>query len=174
MSHYTGAYEPFYGPNLTLLTCYTINREALLDRSEKVEVLRSVLRQVQKRVAFRLVAYVYLLNHAHFLLDWNGEQQSQLFMNMMTNEYEKEYQSLMGTPSRRSVWQRYPQLKTIHTLDDFVLYLDAIHYDPVRHSLANRPEEWPYSSYETWVERSVYKLGWGWAEPESLSGVGIG
>jgi len=43
----------------------------------------------------------------------------------------------------------------------------------VRHNLADRPEEWLQCSYEAWVERGIYKLGWGWQEPESIKLVSV-
>ncbi|MEZ4710565.1 MAG: hypothetical protein R3A44_25410 [Caldilineaceae bacterium] len=36
-------------------------------------------------------------------------------------------------------------------VDDFAAMLDYVHYNPVQHGLAQRPEEWLHSSYETWV-----------------------
>ena len=168
------AYEPFYIPKLTLLSGSTLNREVIFNRSETVEVMRSVLRKIQRRIPFRLVAYVYLRDRFHLLLDFSTAQQSQHFMKLLIDEFEVEYQSLMGEPRRIPVWHQRPEIKPVQSLEEFGGYLDAIHYEPVRRNKAKRPEEWPYSSYEIWVERGIYKLGWGWTEPESVRRIRLG
>jgi putative transposase len=53
-------------------------------------------------------------------------------------------------------------------MDAFAAVLDYIHYNPVYHGLVARPEEWPHSSYSVWVERKLYKLGWGWQMPQRI------
>ena len=77
---------------------------------------------------------------------------------------------MLGMPSLEPIWQRSYSMQRVHDADEFAVALDSIHYNPVHHSLVERPEEWPNSSYQAWVERGVYRLGWGWEEPDRLRG----
>jgi putative transposase len=38
---------------------------------------------------------------------------------------------------------------------------DYIHYNPVRHGLVGRADEWNYSSFGRFVEKGVYDRNWG-------------
>jgi putative transposase len=87
----------------------------------------------------------------------------------MMNRFEHDHSALMGMPRHSPLWRRSYQVHRVRGEQDFVNRLDYIHYNPVYHRLAERPEEWPYSSYETWVARGAYQLGWGWALPENLN-----
>ena len=74
----------------------------------------------------------------------------------------------MGSPAEMVVWEQRFTVEAVKEEIEFAQRMDTIHYDPVRHGLVTRPEEWVQSSYAAWVERGLYKLGWGWSEPERL------
>jgi putative transposase len=46
--------------------------------------------------------------------------------------------------------------------------MDYIHYNPVKHGLVAKPEDWPHSSYLDCVHRGLYEIAWGWKETESI------
>lgn len=164
----TSLYKEFFQPNLVLLTCRTVNHEPVLGSSEMVHLLRSILRELKPIHPFRLAAYAFLPTHIHLLVGLDGETQPSQLIRELSSHYDSAYQSLMGNPHKMTVWQKQAEQRPINDVDTFAACLDAIHYDPVRHGLTTRPEEWPDTSYEAWVERSVYKLGWGWEEPQSI------
>lgn len=166
----TSLYKKFFTPNLTLLTCRTVGDEPVLGSPEMVRLVRSVLRDVRDMLSFRLAAYAFLPTHLHLLTGWENDGPPNRLLSEMSRRYDREYQQVMGNPQPMTVWQKRIQAQSIQDLQSFVGCLDAIHYDPVRHGLVKRPEEWPDTSYEDWVERSVYKLGWGWEEPDSIRG----
>lgn len=170
----TSSYQPFYTPNLTLLTCRTVNDEPVLGSPEMVHLLRTVLRELKESIHFSLAAYAFLPTHVHLLTSQAGGESSERIAKEMSSRYDREYQSLMGNPQPMTVWQKRVETQTLHDVETFATCLDAIHYDPVRHGLAQRPENWPDTSYEDWVERSLYRLGWGWTEPESIRKFHIG
>lgn len=169
----TSDYERFYTPNLTLLTCRTINNEPVLGSSEMVHLLRTILRELKQSHQFRLAAYAFLPTHIHLLTGQDGDSSLEQLIRELGIQYDHAYQELMGNPQPMTVWQKQAERRPIRDLEAFSSCLDAIHYDPVRHGLTKRPEEWPHTSYEDWVERSIYKLGWGWEEPESIQGFEI-
>ena len=44
---------------------------------------------------------------------------------------------------------------------DFAHHADYIHYNPVKHGLAESPRDWPYSSFQRHVQAGVYPANWG-------------
>jgi len=41
--------------------------------------------------------------------------------------------------------------------------MDYIHYNPVKHNLAVRVTDWPYSTFHRYVRKGVYSGNWGGA-----------
>ena len=163
-------YADYFVPGPTLLTCETVNRENVLDSDGKIRLLRTVLNNVRQRHAFRMIAYVFLRNQLHLLLaPGEGVTLDQIVHDMM-RRFEGDYAALLGMPQMARVWRRTYAAHKANDVDDFAAMLDYVHYSPVQNGLAQRPEEWLHSSYETWVERGLYELGWGWQEPESVKG----
>ena len=140
----------------------------MLDGPEKVHLLRTILRNVKAKYPYRMIAFAFLPNRMHLMLMPEGNCSLAELLKAVTGRYAQDYQSLLGLPKPMTVWARPEKPQSIDGIDAFAATLDAIHYEPVRMGLVDRPEEWPHTSYESWVERSVYKLGWGWEEPKSI------
>ena len=51
---------------------------------------------------------------------------------------------------------------------DLARHTDYIHYNPVKHGHVAAPDEWPWSTFQKYVERGVYDKGWGQSEPASI------
>ena len=161
-------YQPYYSPGLALVTCMAVNRESVLDSPEKIHLLRTVLRDVKERYAFRLIAFAFLPSRMHLMIATDGNGSRKRLLAEVSSRYAEDYQSLMGLPKPITVWSEPEKPRHIESVQEFAVTLDTIHYEPVRVGLVKRPEEWPHTSYESWVERSIYKLGWGWEEPKSI------
>jgi putative transposase len=67
-------------------------------------------------------------------------------------------------------WQKRFWDHVIRDEVDFQRHLDYIHYNPVKHGLVIKPEDWAHSSFSAWKERDAYPDGWGWSEPQSVVG----
>jgi len=70
-----------------------------------------------------------------------------------------------ATPGRarqqyRGVWQKRFYEHWIRDYRDFKLHLDYIHINPVKHGLAARPGDWPWSSFQRYVRRGEYDADW--------------
>lgn len=163
-------YERYFIPGCVYVTCATFGRQAIFESEPSMHLLRSVLGAVKGRWSFQTLGYVFLLEHAHLLIRPADNVTLDQIMYALFNTFEHDYREMMGIPSSAAIWQRAYHQTKVHDVDEFAAMLDYIHYNPVQHGLANRPEEWMHSSYGAWIERNVYKLGWGWEMPESLAG----
>jgi putative transposase len=73
--------------------------------------------------------------------------------------------------NERLVWQRRFWEHTIRDEDDWRRHVDYIHYNPVKHGLAKRPGDWPWSSFRKAVAKGWYDEAWGACEPEAIDGM---
>ncbi len=68
----------------------------------------------------------------------------------------------------RDVWQRRFWEHLIRDDEDLRRHVEYTHYNPVRHGLAPRPVDWPFSTFHRYVRRGVYEPTWGTVEPALL------
>lgn len=66
-------------------------------------------------------------------------------------------------------WQKRFWDHIIRDECDFERHLDYIHYNPVKHGLVTKPEDWPHTSFTSWQQKGVYPERWGWSLPQSLN-----
>ncbi|MEZ4708904.1 MAG: transposase [Caldilineaceae bacterium] len=95
-------YADYFTPNLTLLTCETVNRENVLDGDSKMRLLRAVLNEVRQQHRFRMIAFVFLRNHLHLLLAPDAGVTLDQIVHEMMRRFERDYASLLGMPQSYS------------------------------------------------------------------------
>ena len=61
----------------------------------------------------------------------------------------------------KGIWQRRYWEHTIRDDADLERHVDYIHYNPVKHRLAARVGNWPYSSFHRYVVRGILPADWG-------------
>jgi putative transposase len=166
----TAAYVPFFADGLTLVTCWTANGEAILKQRATAHLVLSVLAKLQREKRFELTAYVILPDHVHLLLHAAPGKGMASVVETFLHRYGRDYAQVMGIPEALEVWDQRRKVERLADVDAFAAALDMIHYDPVLHGQAERPEAWAFSSYEQWIDRELYKLGWGWRKPARLQG----
>lgn len=158
----------YFVPDCLLLTIETFGWEPLLADDAAAHALRMALSETWRRAPFDSMAYAILPDHAHLFLKPGARANADAIVRVLTGHFERDYRQMMGLPTSERLLQRSYQMRRAHDEETFARFLDDVHYDPVHHGLAQRPEEWRHSSYQHWVERGVYKLGWGWDMPERL------
>jgi putative transposase len=162
-------YADLFTPNLFFLTNHTVGGEAVLANEMIMRVLRSVLTAVQKQHRFRLVGYVFLPNHTHLLVAPAGRVVLDQVVAAVHQHFQADYQQIHGIPGDMLLWEKQYQAHRVTDVDGLAYRLDAIHYDPVHHRLVDKPELWPYSSYNGWLAQGLYPAAWGWSAPAHLA-----
>jgi len=150
-------------------TLVTYQRRPLFSLAANVEQLREAMRRVRSELPFDLVAAVILPDHLHVLMtlppgdaDYSGR------LGRIKAGFTRLLGELTDRPRNRSrlrhresdLWQRRFWEHTIRDDADLQRHFDYIHYNPVRHQLAQCPHAWPYSSFGNWVRRKVYEADW--------------
>lgn len=159
-----------YRSGTALVTLSTIDGEALVYDDTVTHAFLSRVMVATQQSHGRLLGYAILQNHAHLVVTPGPHHILDTLMESIAEGFAHDYQALMGMPTRPKMWNRRYRRWYAADIDELAILLDYVHYDPVQHGLARRPEEWRHSSYAYWIERKLYKLGWGWAPPASILG----
>jgi putative transposase len=59
-----------------------------------------------------------------------------------------------------ALWQRRFWEHTIRNEIDFERHVNYVHFNPVKHKLASRVRDWPYSSFHVHVRRGLKAADW--------------
>ena len=93
-----------------------------------------------------------------------------LIKTYVTKKYRHElgvHQGISQSLQKRregNLWQRRYWEHPIRNEEDFATHCDYIHYNPVRHRLCERPQEWEYSSIHRFIAEGIYPSNWGQKE----------
>ncbi len=121
---------------------------------------------------FHIDAIVVLPDHLHCIwrlpsgdADFSGRWRE--IKKAVSREVERRTNHHNGRP----VWQRRFWEHLIRDEEDWRRHVEYIHYNPVKHGLARRPADWPWSSFARAVARGWHEVGWGASEPEAIVGM---
>ncbi len=152
------------------VTVETIGRESIIIGSMITHLLRTVLTDVKQAHHFNTLGFVLLPDHVHLLIYPDTHVTLDAIVQRLASQFEHEYAQLMGQPKAEPIWQRSYPARRMRDEADLARHLDWVHYNPVYHQHVKKPEEWPYSSYQVWLERGLYTAEWGGSLPESIVG----
>jgi len=133
-----------------------------------VELLRSTLRTVRELRPFTMLAYVFLPDHFHIIIQPTGESNFSQIMHSLKPNFTKAYKELIGRTESLKFWQKRFWDHVIRDERDLENHLHYIHYNPVKHGFVADPRNWPDSSYREWEKRGLYPKSFAWREPENM------
>jgi len=165
-------YRRYFVPGGTFFfTLVTERRATLFDSDRARMLLGSTIRRCFLRYPVEVVAIVLLPDHLHTL--WTlppGDSRYSLRWRWIKREFTRAWLALGGAEQarsaarleerRRGVWQRRFWEHTIRDEADLEAHFDYIHYNPVKHGLARRPRDWPWSTFHRWVRAGHYPIDW--------------
>jgi len=161
-------------PGSTIFLTWVTHRCApLFSNPDTVAILRQAVAIVQSENPFEIVGAAILPDHIHFLWtlpshDFNYSKRVGRIKVLFSRAFQPERPSagkLSASRQKhqeRDAWQRRFWEHTIRDEDELSIYLDYIHYNPVKHGLVSCPHLWPYSSFQKWVDLGCYQLDWGY------------
>ena len=140
-------------------TLVTQQRRPVFASAEAVETLRGAFRAVRASRPFEIDAMVVMPDHLHCL--WTlppGDADFPTRWRLIKTWFTK-HRGLDG--ATEAVWQPRYWEHQIRDEADFARHADYIHYNPVKHGLAESPMAWPYSSFRRHVQAGAYPANWG-------------
>jgi putative transposase len=135
-----------------------------------VDLLRSVVRDVQRRWPFHIDGWVVLPDHLHCI--WTLPAGDTDFTNRWRLIKAGFARQLSVTEGRsrvrrvrgeRGIWQRRFWEHAVRDERDYAAHMDYLHFNPVKHGYVGRVSEWPYSSFGRCVVSGIYPPDWGGA-----------
>ncbi len=156
-------YRRYYIPNaIVFITCVTHDRLPYLRELSNVELLFNTMRSVQVIHPFRLLAYVILPDHFHWLMYVSPDHDTfSSILHSVKRNFTLNYKEVHQIDVAFNVWQARFWDHVIRDECDFKNHFDYIHWNPVKHRLVERPEDWTHSTYQHWLEHGYYEIGWG-------------
>ena len=155
--------------SIVFITQLVQDRQPIFSNDDHVVLLRSTLRRVKTIHPFQMLGFVFLPDHFHLLLRPTGDSNFSQIMHSLKRNFTKNYKQANDVSKGMKFWQKRFYDHVIRSESDFRRHLDYIHFNPVKHKLVARPEEWPHTSYLAWKNRGAYPEQWGWNTPQTVS-----
>lgn len=175
-------YRRYYVPGgMYFFTVVTYNRRPILTTRKGREFLRSALRTVAGKRPFDIFATVLVSDHGHLVMQLPpGDSDYSTRMKQIKEEFTRGWLDA-GLPEarvtksqkargERGIWQ--PRFWE-HAVDDELdleSCVDYIHWNPRKHNLVKRVQDYPWSSFRRFVGEGQYELDWGGTEPDTIAG----
>jgi len=165
-------YRRQYGGNAYYFTVVTYNRIPIFTSDLARGILHRAWKIVSERFPFTTVAICLLPDHIHTIWtlpesDGDYSVRWKEIKRQFTQGYLVETGSIESRSESRqkrheaAVWQRRFWEHTISDDDDLARHVDYIHFNPVKHGLTKRVQDWPWSSFHRYVREGYYDAEWG-------------
>jgi putative transposase len=136
---------------------------ALVDH---IGALRSAFRAAPRARPFAIDAIVVLPDHLHAILtlptsdaDFPGRWR-RIKGHFSSALMETDLHLKRRPNGDLALWQRRFWEHTIRDESDFARHVDYVHFNPVKHGLARRVRDWPYSSFHSYVREGLLPDDW--------------
>ena len=147
-------FRRYYIPNaIYFIVAVTRDRQQVFAEKANVDLLYDVIRRVLQIKPFNLFAHSFIPDHINLLLKPTGEANISRIMLSIQRTFTLDYKKAHGITASLSLWQPRFWDHIIRDEDDLKIYIDYTHYNPVKHGLAARPEDYPCSSYRYWLQK---------------------
>ncbi len=156
-------------------TVVMYRRQRILTDDAVRRALHDAIVRVRDRYPFTVDAWVLLPDHLHCLWtlppgDADFGVRWSWIKRLVTRAVAADYVALGERNASRlarresTIWQRRFWEHQIRDDADFAAHMDYIHFNPVKHGLAGRVADWPYSTFHRLVREGVYPEDWGGAD----------
>ena len=166
-------YRRSYLPGGTFFfTVVTYKRNRILTDNTSRTMLHNAFQNVKTRFPFTVDAICLLPDHLHCI--WTlpeGDSNYAIRWKEIKRMFSREYGRQFGYPEIRNqsrnnrqestLWQRRYWEHTIRDEKDYLIHVEYIHYNPVKHGLVNRVADWEWSSFHRYVAMGMYDAAWG-------------
>ena len=168
MDRFMKRYKRYYKDGgLYFFTVVTYHRKRLL--IDYIERLRESFRIVITKMPFKIDAIVVLPDHLHCI--WQmppGDSDFSGRWMRIKKHFSIGITAPVNKRREKQVWQPRYWEHLIRDEEDWLMHMNYIHYNPVKHGYAKRPLDWEYGSFKKWIQHSIYDETWGTSYPEDI------
>ncbi len=156
-------------------TVVTEHRRPILASAPAIENLRNAFRRTQETRPFQINAMVVLPDHLHCI--WTlppGDADFSTRWRLIKTHFTKHCDPQLLAPANpartakreQAIWQHRYWEHLLRDETDYIRHVEYIHYNPVKHGQTASAIEWPYSSFQRYVDAGTYPANWGQAAME--------
>lgn len=144
------------------VSLYTRHRQPLLKGDEAKHLLLNKLGETKRQFHLVIAAYVFLDDHVHLLFTSPPRNECSAIVNSLRAAFQREMRRAghLGDETQSQVWEHGMKVCAIRTKEELRDHLDFIHYDPVRHGLAERAGDYRWSSLGKRMAEGHYPHDW--------------
>jgi len=148
-------------------TVVTYERVKLFNSEIARRCLKIAIKETRSKRPYETVAFCLLPEHLHCV--WKLPENDADFSKRWSSIkglFSIEYLRIVGQRRQASIsrkrrgevclWQRRFWEHQIRDENDLQRHVDYIHYNPVKHELVDRVEDWPWSTYHRYVRGGFY------------------
>ena len=121
-----------------------VARSELVFLGELAEAARAQLLADRDRYGFRLLAYTFMPDHAHFVIVPAEGRTISATMRIVKGGIARRVNETRGTTGQ--VWQEGFFDKMARTMEQLNAYIEYMHNNPVKALMVSRAEEYSFSS----------------------------
>jgi putative transposase len=169
MSNYRRVYFP---GGLYFFTVVTFRRQCFLIDKDVRTALREGIQFARQSKPFEIVAWVLLPDYLHCIWrlppgDTDFSSRWSMIKRIVTQRCGERLNRSEWLNARRhkrqqgTLWQHRFWEHLIRDEDDFNQHMNYINWNPVKHGLASKVIDWPYSSFHRLVRKGWYAENWG-------------
>lgn len=151
------------------LTQITYLRQPWLCDALPRQVLRQAIQSVRQNYPFGIEGFVLLPDHFHLLMslpegDNNFSERMRRIKGFVTRkighlpQFQPEPNLSREKRGEKYVWQRRFWEHCIRDERDFTNHLNYIHFNPVKHQLCEKPEDWQFSSIHRYQKKMTRRM----------------
>ena len=153
----------------SFFTVVTYKRRHLFEDENARRLLKTAFETTKKKYPFKQRAICLLPDHLHCIwtLPEDDEDYStrwafikSTFTRLFNDEKTKMIRPSLEGKREKAIWQRRFWDHMIRDEEDMRRHVDYIHYNPVKHNLAESPAQWKWSSFHQYVARGIYEPEW--------------
>ncbi len=146
------------------ITITTEKRNPILIKN--ISLLRQAFAHSKQYFNYEIDSICILPDHLHMIIcPENGDEYPNIIKSIKTYFSKNINQTFKVTDSQqkkkeRGIWQRRFYEHTIRDDNELEKYKNYIHYNPVKHKLVSKANNWEYSSFSKFVKNGLYDEGW--------------
>ena len=127
-----------------------INRQHLFEEESDFLYFLESLKQLKTEMLFELHAYCLMSNHVHLLMREKQTGDISLVMKRLLTKYAMYFNRRYGR-SGALIASRYKSVP-VEIDEYFIPLIRYMHQNPIRDGIANKPEDYKFSSYSDYVQ----------------------
>ena len=131
-----------------------VNQQNIFEEDADFNKLKETMVRVKKDLEFEVYAYCFMSNHVHIVLKEKKYGDISLIMKRILTKYARWYNIKYGR-SGALIANRYKSVPV--EIDEYFLNLIRyIHQNPVKAGVVDKAENYPYSSFLEYVNKSNF------------------